>query len=241
MTVRRLLSDRIAVWLLPAMLAMVLFTGGSALAAVSEAGDSESPPCENGTVDPMPADHPALVADCEVLLAAKDVLRGTAALNWSADLALTSWTGVTVGGTPQRVTALQLNGLRLDGRLPATLGQLDGLTRLDLYNNRLTGSDPGRTGDADEAAPARAQQQPPDRTAAVDSRRDLVARRDLRRRQPALRRDSLLARRPSADWPDPERQQRLDRLPAGRTARLPAMTTSIRSTSAVAPRCRGRR
>ncbi len=54
------------------------------------------------------------------------------------------WTGVTVGGTPLRVTGLSLpnNGLR--GRLPGTaLAELTRLTSLDLSDNdRLTGTVP---------------------------------------------------------------------------------------------------
>ena len=43
-----------------------------------------NPLCENGTAVSSPADNPGLVADCSVLLAVKDTLRGTATLNWSA-------------------------------------------------------------------------------------------------------------------------------------------------------------
>ena len=38
-----------------------------------------------------------LVADCEALLAAKDALRGTASLNWSADRFIERWDGIDVG------------------------------------------------------------------------------------------------------------------------------------------------
>ena len=67
-----------------------------------------APTCTNGTVIANPADNRKLVKDCEALLAAKDTLRGTAALNWAAGTALSSWTGVTTGGTPTRVTGLSL-------------------------------------------------------------------------------------------------------------------------------------
>ena len=67
-----------------------------------------APTCTNGTVFADPADNRELVKDCEALLAAKDTLRGTAALNWSTGTALSSWTGVTTGGTPTRVTGLSL-------------------------------------------------------------------------------------------------------------------------------------
>ena len=67
-----------------------------------------APPCANGTVIPSPAANRELVTDCETLLAAKDTLRGTATLNWATGTALTSWTGVTTGGAPTRVTGLNL-------------------------------------------------------------------------------------------------------------------------------------
>ena len=54
------------------------------------------------------ANNPGLVDDCEVLLSARDTLAGSATLNWSADTPIAHWDGVTVGGTPRRVTELNL-------------------------------------------------------------------------------------------------------------------------------------
>ena len=45
------------------------------------------------------ADNPGLESDCDALLAARDTLAGSATLNWSANLALEDWDGVTVGGS----------------------------------------------------------------------------------------------------------------------------------------------
>ena len=50
--------------------------------------------------------------------------------------------GVTVGGAPKRVTALELPRAGLDGRLFAELGDLGGLVALNLGHNRLTGPIP---------------------------------------------------------------------------------------------------
>ncbi|MCY3957191.1 MAG: hypothetical protein OXG65_02750 [Chloroflexi bacterium] len=61
-----------------------------------------APPCANGTVIPNPGANRELVTDCQTLLAARDTLRGTATLNWATGTALTSWTGITTGGTPTR-------------------------------------------------------------------------------------------------------------------------------------------
>lgn len=104
---------------------------------------TEPPPlCANGPVVPNPATNADLVADCTALLAAKDTLRGTAALNWSADTALSGWDGITVAGTPARVTELRLPRKSLTGSIPAEQGHLSALVKLRLNGNRLTGAIP---------------------------------------------------------------------------------------------------
>ena len=60
------------------------------------------PACANGTVIRDIGRNRGLVNDCELLLAAKDTLRGTADLNWSVDTAIAGWDGVSVSGTPRR-------------------------------------------------------------------------------------------------------------------------------------------
>ena len=62
------------------------------------------PTCTNGTAVTTPNDNRGLVQDCETLLAAKDGLRGTATLDWATSTAVSSWEGITTGGTPSRVT-----------------------------------------------------------------------------------------------------------------------------------------
>ena len=91
--------------------------------------------------------NPGLVSDCVVLLAARDVLAGTATLNWSTDAPIADWSGVVLEGTPGRVTELQLGGLGLDGEIPTELGSLADLRSLDLSDNQLTGPIPTELGD----------------------------------------------------------------------------------------------
>ncbi len=105
-----------------------------------------APTCTNGTVIPSPADNRELVKDCETLLAVGHTLRGTTALNWSTGAALRGWPGVTTGGTPSRVTGLNLATQSLNGTLPAALGQLFALTSLNLSTNSLTGDIPAELG-----------------------------------------------------------------------------------------------
>ena len=82
--------------------------GDGATTTFTPAQPPAAPTCTNGTVFADPADNRELVKDCQALLAAKDTLRGTATLNWSTGTAMSSWTGVTTGGTPTRVTGLSL-------------------------------------------------------------------------------------------------------------------------------------
>ena len=87
-----------------------------------------------------------LVRDCFALMDAKDTLRGTASLNWDFGRAIGTWDGVTVSGTPQRVTGLDLPAKKLTGTVPSSLGKLSQLTRLYLQDNKLTGSIPQELG-----------------------------------------------------------------------------------------------
>ena len=106
--------------------------------------------CANGTVIDDPRSHAALVGDCRVLLAAVEVLEGDAGLeiegggtlDWSDLRALAQWEGVATGGTPRRVTGLELADKSLGGEIPSGLGRLTVLTTLDLSANRLTGAVP---------------------------------------------------------------------------------------------------
>ena len=102
------------------------------------------PPC--GLTVPNPADNPGLMLDCMPLLAAKGTLAGTATLDWSVDTAVTGWEGVTVAGSPRRVTKVLLSDESLSGTIPLELGDLSELTHLDLSSNFLTGEIPRELG-----------------------------------------------------------------------------------------------
>ncbi len=102
--------------------------------------------CDSGTAMPSPSSNAGLVSDCKTLLGLQSVLAGTATLNWSASTAMTSWDGVTVGGTPSRVTVLDLEIRELTGSVPPELSELTGLEELLLGQNRLTGGIPKELG-----------------------------------------------------------------------------------------------
>ena len=95
---------------------------------------------------PTVASNPGLVSDSLALLAARDTLAGSAALNWSEDAPIETWDGVTVSGSPKRVTRLVLRERFLSGKIPAEVGSLAGLTTLDLRGNRLSGEIPAELG-----------------------------------------------------------------------------------------------
>ena len=77
-----------------------------------------------------PANNPGLVSDCDTLLAVRDTLAGSGSLNWSADTPISQWYGVTVTGSPLRVTKLTLIGRELTGEIPGELGNLTNLQSL---------------------------------------------------------------------------------------------------------------
>ena len=102
--------------------------------------------CSSGVAVTNPATNTELVEDCESLLGLRDTIRGTGTLNWTAGKPMSDWMGVTVSGTPQRVTTLNLADLGLDGVLSGLLGELTGLTTLNLSGNALTGMIPSKLG-----------------------------------------------------------------------------------------------
>ena len=95
-----------------------------------------------------------LVADCNTLLAARDTLRGTAALDWSPNTPISRWNGIALGGSPQRVIKVKLQKRGLSGQIPAALGRLDALEELWLYTNALTRHDSSRNWELGKLAPA---------------------------------------------------------------------------------------
>ncbi len=87
-----------------------------------------------------------LASDCAALLAARDALAGERTLNWNRALPIGAWQGVSVGGQPPRVFAVNLSRVGLSGYIPSELGQLEKLIWLDLNENALTGAIPPELG-----------------------------------------------------------------------------------------------
>lgn len=110
---------------------------------------TQSTACTDGTPVLYPEVEPDLVADCQTLLQARDILSGDGDLNWSESSRLETWQGVEVGGSPRRVVGLHLHNQGLTGVIPSELGMLTGLETLDLSHNRLTGAIPSELGSLD--------------------------------------------------------------------------------------------
>ena len=91
------------------------------------------------------ASNTDLVSDCEALLQARNKLEGSARLDWSESTRIEQWEGVTISGTPMRVTGLNLMDRGLSGTIPDALGRLSMLTRLNLRSN------PGLSGEIPDA------------------------------------------------------------------------------------------
>ena len=107
--------------------------------------------CDGGTAVPDPGNNPGLVSDCNVLLVLRDELTGIGYLNWDTRLAMTRWEGISISGSPSRVTRLALTrDYELTGSISAELGQLTQLMELYLGGNQLTGSIPAELGQLDQ-------------------------------------------------------------------------------------------
>ena len=157
----RIPSAAMSVWSLVAVFLLV-------------AGSPTLQACDDGTAVPDPGNNPGLVTDCRVLLTIRDELAGTGLLNWDTQLAMTRWEGISISGSPSRVTVLALTrdyqltgeiptelgqlsqleqlilgGTQLTGAIPAGLGQLTQLQRLSLIRNQLTGEIPAELSQAD--------------------------------------------------------------------------------------------
>ena len=101
--------------------------------------------CSGGGAVADAASNRGLVSDCEALLSARNTLEGRARLDWSESTPIEQWEGVSISGTPMRVTGLNLMDRGLSGTIPDALGRLSMLTHLNLRSN------PGLNGEIPDA------------------------------------------------------------------------------------------
>ena len=115
--------------------------------------------CSGGFAVSKPEENAGLVKDCETLMGLRDALTGGTIIDWSPGTPIDEWEGVFLGGSPTRVTGLELGswdpwGIRwsleehyyLNGTSPPELGDLEMLEVLSLRYNRLSGGIPPELG-----------------------------------------------------------------------------------------------
>ena len=102
--------------------------------------------CSKGVAVPAPDVNRGLVQDCAALLEASYNFAAEPQLNWSADVPVSSWEGVTVDESSGRVTELALPERGIEGVFPAELGNLPRLRLLNLGRNSFTGKIPAELG-----------------------------------------------------------------------------------------------
>ncbi len=96
---------------------------------------------------PPSCERPETAPDCAILLEARDTLAGDAELNWSDDVPIHQWWGVTVDRWTGRVTEVHPARRGLTGEIPPGLGELSALKLLWLGPyNQLTGEIPPELG-----------------------------------------------------------------------------------------------
>lgn len=136
-----------------ALAVMLALAAGQTHADTQATADTEE--CTRGTtVDPDASD--AMLADCNALLQLRDDIRGTGALNWSADRYITKWTGVSVpnytseqyaNGAERRITELAIRGNSMNGTMPSGLSNLTALEWLIVNNTQISGTIPAELGE----------------------------------------------------------------------------------------------
>ena len=104
---------------------------------------------------------PGIVGDCEALLASRNALGGDKSLNWSEDLSIGEWQGISI--FKGRVEVLYLVDQGLTGTITSELGSLSNLKVLSLGLNHLTGEIPAELGQPLQPAIALAPSEPVDR------------------------------------------------------------------------------
>ena len=149
-------------WAAFLLVAAVVGLGGAlATAAGAQAADLDAAGCGDGRYVAAPSANRELVADCRALLSIRDYYlehpdnrqlpEDHFLRTWEAGL---FWNGVTIAPAADglRVTRVDFAYGDLGGGIPDEFGELTGLERLYLNDNRLTGPIPAGLGDLADLA-----------------------------------------------------------------------------------------
>ena len=135
----------------------VLVWHGSGTKPVAAGGrdldaDANRAACAAGYVAPQPDTNPGLVRDCQVLADLAPDEDGRLRWNWNAGTPVDQWEGVTVAGSPPRVTELRLRRFwratsrALSAPAAAALAELTELRVLNLGSTPFLGPIPAQWG-----------------------------------------------------------------------------------------------
>ena len=117
--------------------------------------------CSEGVVVKDPQMNQELVRVCQTLVGLRDSLSGRELLIWGRTIPIEEWEGISVGGSPQRVTHVEIEKARFDrygwpersicgdvslrgGIIPASFGELKVLS---IRDSCLTGEIPADLGE----------------------------------------------------------------------------------------------
>ena len=133
-----------------------LLARGTAYRIVAEHSDWRDVSDDIAACAELYKDNPGLVEDCQTLLRIRDTLAGETLLNWSADVSIRDWEGVSIeGGGDADLRAPRVRKLRFaapasfnkpSGTIPPELGNLSELEHIVFYRGGLTGSIPPELG-----------------------------------------------------------------------------------------------
>ena len=90
--------------------------------------DRDAAACAEGFVVPKPQENAGLVRDCQTLIAMRDTLSEGLISQWHAEKPIGEWTGVEIGGVPNRVVRLHIR--HTTGTLSPEIGDLANLEEL---------------------------------------------------------------------------------------------------------------
>lgn len=135
-------------------IALILLSCQSDAAARDIPDPNPAERCANGIAVPNPESNPALVLDCAILLRILDSMPQSEAARpaWDADIPLSRWEEISLGGAPTRVIGAAIRERwgryreHEPPRILPALARLDGLRKLVIEGDFARGAIPAEIG-----------------------------------------------------------------------------------------------